>query len=239
MADAATTPESKDLLMAQGAHEIRNPAAVILGYVPMLLGERLGSLNDSQRKIVGEIGKSAAKLAELAREMSFLARLLEEGHRFQRVPVELGALIAAEIPAVAPALEREVAIRLIDQSPAVTLNGDPGKLREAFNSLMYNHRRELVTSDELCVAIDRIAGAHLPSVRVTIGGTDRLDELRRLPESELEPLVEFRSGLGYRLSIARKVIEAHGGRIFSKTEPGASPHASPTILGAVAFLPGS
>ena len=161
--------------MAQGAHEIRNPAAVILGYVPMLLGERLGSLNDSQRKVVGEIGKSAAKLAELAREMSFLARLMEEGHRFQRVPVELGALIKAEIPEVAPALEREVGIHLIDQAPAFTLNGDPGKLREAFNSLMYNHRRELVTSDELCVAIDRVAGAQPAAVRVTIGGVDRLD----------------------------------------------------------------
>jgi signal transduction histidine kinase len=70
-----------------------------------------------------------------------------------------------------------------------------------------------------------------------MAGADRIEELRRVPEAELAPLVEFRSGLGYRLSIARKVIEAHGGRIFSRTEPGSSPQASAMIVGAVMILP--
>jgi len=57
--------------------------------------------------------------------------------------------------------------------------------------------------------------------------------------SKLEPLVEFRGGVGYRLSIAREVIEHHGGRVFSKTEPGASLHAPSIIVGAVILLPKS
>jgi signal transduction histidine kinase len=237
MADAATTPENKDLMLSQGAHEIRNPAAVILGYVRMLSGEKLGPLTDTQRKVIGEIDKSTARLAELAQEMSFLAKLLEGGARFVRTHVELGAIIGGEIPAVGPASERDVAIRLIDDAPGAALSGDASRLREAFNALMFSHRRELVTSDELCVAIERVSTANPRTVRVTIGGADRIEELRRVPESEMGPLVEFRSGLGYKLSIARKVIEAHGGRIFSKTQPGVTPHASPTILGAVIFLP--
>ena len=61
MADAATAPEKKDLLFSQGAHEIRNPISVILGYVRMLASERLGPLTDAQRKAVEEIGNSTGK----------------------------------------------------------------------------------------------------------------------------------------------------------------------------------
>jgi signal transduction histidine kinase len=237
MADAATATEKKDMLFSQGAHEIRNPISVILGYVRMLASERLGPLTDAQRKAVDEIGNSTGKLAGLADEMSSLARLLAGGAKFVRARVELAALIAAETSSVAALPDRHVGIRIIDDAPAATVTGDAVKLRTTFNSLMYSSRRELITSDELCVAIDRDTGGEQPAIRVSIGGADRIEELRRIPPSELAPLVEFRSGLGYRLSIARQVIEAHGGRIFSKTEPGPTTYSSQLIIGAMVFLP--
>jgi signal transduction histidine kinase len=100
---------------------------------------------------------------------------------------------------------------------------------------MFAQRRELFTCDELCVAIDRVPGNE-PTVRVTIGGADRIDDLRRLPPSELIPLVELRGGVGYKLTIARHVIEAHGGRVFSRTEAGDFPR-SVLNIGAVVVLP--
>jgi signal transduction histidine kinase len=71
---------------------------------------------------------------------------------------------------------------------------------------------------------------------VTIGGADRIEDLRRLPASDLTPLVELRGGVGYKLTIARHVIEAHGGRVFSRTEPGDTPR-SVLNIGAVVVLP--
>ena len=46
MADAAPAKEKKDLLLSHGAHEIRNPVAVILGYVRILTSERTGQLTE-------------------------------------------------------------------------------------------------------------------------------------------------------------------------------------------------
>jgi len=229
--------EKKDMLLSQGAHEIRTPVSVIVGWVNMLSSERLGPLTDLQRRAAQEIGNSAAKLAGIADEMSSLARLLVGNAKLARAQVALVPLIAAEIPSVASLPDRDINIRLIDDAPGAAVHGDAEKLRVTFNSLMFSHRRELVTSQELCVAIDRVTGANPATVRVTMGGADRIEELRRLPPSALTELVEFRSGLGYRLSLARQVIEAHGGRIFSKTEPGNSPRSSPMILGAAVLLP--
>jgi signal transduction histidine kinase len=235
MADAATAAE-KDPLLSHGAHEIRNPVAVILGYVRMLRTERLGPLTDLQRKALADVDTSTARLAALAEEMSLLARMLAGSIKFARARIELATLIATEIPSVGPALERDVGIRVIDNSPGAAVNGDAKTLREAFNGLMFSHRRELFTSDELCIAIDHVPGGNQPPIRVTIGGADRIEELRRLPTSDLSDLVEFRGGVGYRLSIARQVIEAHGGRIFSRTEPSTT-LKSVQIIGAVVFLP--
>jgi signal transduction histidine kinase len=235
MADTATAAE-KDPLLSHGAHEIRNPVAVILGYVRMLASERLGPLNDLQRKSLGDVATSTAKLAALADEMSLLARLLAGSVPLARARIELATLIAAEIPSVPEALERDIRIRVIDNSPAAAVNGDAHRLREAFNSVMFSQRRELFTTDELCIAIDRVPGGNQPPIRVTIGGADRIEELRRLPASALTALVEFRGGVGYKLSIAGQVIEAHGGRVFSVTEPGPSPR-SVQIIGAVIMLP--
>ena len=235
MADAATAKEKKDLLLSHGAHEIRNPVAVILGYVRILTSERTGPLTELQHKVLNDVAASTAKLAVLAEEMSFLARLLVGSTPFARTRVELSALIAAQIPSVGPGLERDVAINVIDNAPAAAVNGDAQRLGETFNSLMFAQRRELFTCDELCVAIDRVPGSE-PTVRVTIGGADRIDDLRRLPPSELIPLVELRGGVGYKLTIARHVIEAHGGRVFSRTEAGDTPR-SVLNIGAVVVLP--
>ena len=237
MADAAAEPEKKDLLFSQGAHEIRNVASVILGYVRMMADTRLGPLNDAQRKAVMEIGNSTGRLARIADEMSMLARLLAGGVEFRRARIELAGLIAAEIPSVTALPDRDISIRVIDRAPSAAVAGDAKALRSTFSSLMYSYRRELITSDELCVALDAQSHGDRPAVRVTLGGADRIDALRRMPPAELDPLEEFRSGMDYRLSIARLVIEAHGGRIFSKTEPGPTPHASKLVHGAVVLLP--
>jgi signal transduction histidine kinase len=236
MAEAATTAE-KDPVLSQGAHEIRNPTAVILGYVRMLASERLGPLTDMQRKVLGDVATSTERLATLADEMSQLARLLGGSVKFARSRIDVAGLITEEIPSVGPALERDVQIRVENNFRGAVVNGDVQRLRSAFNWLMFSHRREIFTTDVLCVALDRGEETDPQTVRVTIAGADRLEEVRRLPPSELTALVEFRGGLGYKLSIARQVIEAHGGQVFSRIEPGPTPSASPLVIGAVIILP--
>jgi signal transduction histidine kinase len=236
MAETATPAPRKTLLLRIGVHECRGPLTPILGYLRMLQTGRAGDLTAMQRRILDEMEKSAAKLRGVVEEMEELSPLEAGSAKFTYSPIDLSALIAQEIPAVASAPEREVPIRLIDQSPIVMVNGDLARLKKSLNSLLFSYRLELAPTDELCVAIDRIIGENPAAVRVTIASADRVEELRRIPESELSPLVEFRSGLGYRLSIARKVIEKHGGRIFSQTEPGRDPE-TPKPLGAVLILP--
>jgi hypothetical protein len=137
-----------------------------------------------------------------------------------RAHLELAPLITAAVPSVPPLPDREVSIRVIDNALGAVVNGDAAYLRSAFNSLIFAQRRELVTCDELCVAIDRASGGE-PGTRVTIGGTDAIEELRQARSSELAPLVE-----------------GHGGQVFSKIVP-ADISRSMLIIGATVILPES
>jgi signal transduction histidine kinase len=229
MAEAATPAKKKDPLLSLGVHEFRTPVTVIAGYLRMLLTGRTGELTDTQKKMLTEMEKSTARLSGLIAEMSELSHLEAGGITFDRGVVDLAALLEKEIPALPPMPDREVQVTLRDDAPGARVNGDAGRLRSAMVSLLLAHRRELVTSDELCVWLERSTQSANRMLRVTIGGADRIEELRQVPRKQLTAFEEFRGGVGFTLPIARRVIDAHDGQLWSPPE---NPRA-----GAVVFLP--
>jgi signal transduction histidine kinase len=231
----AAIPPAKDALLSQGAHEVRNPTAVILGYLRMLTSGRFGPITDGQRKIMGEMAVSATRLAVLADQMSLLAQMVAGGAKFDSARVDLGALIATEIPAVHALQDRVVEIKLTNQAGAVAVTGDPRRLRQAFHALIFAHRRE--AGDELCVFLERATLQGRPAVRITFAASDQIAAVRALAPSELSPFVAYRGGIGYSLALAQQVILTHGGELFCKVEPPRSAESVPVVLGAVVLLP--
>ena len=229
MSETATPAPKKDALLSLGVHEFRTPVTVIAGYLRMLLSGRTGALTDSQRKMLEEMEKSTARLSGLIGEMSELSSLEAGGATFNRGTVELAALVDGEIARLPPMLDREVQVTMRTDAPGASVAGDPVRLRTAISSLIFAHRRELVTSDELRVHIHRLAQDGRRMLQITIGGADRVDELRKAGRDSLTTFEEFRGGVGFTLPIARRIITAHDGQLWS---PPDNPKA-----GAVVFLP--
>jgi len=217
MADAAPTPE-KDPILSHGAHEIRTPVTVILGYIRMLTSERMGAVTEPQRKALGEMQKTAAKLSALADEMSELSLLVAGAAKFNRAAVDLGALIEGGIGTLPPLPDREVRVSVRNEAPGAAVDADPAKLRNALNWIITAHRRELVTSDELCVLVHRTTLEGRPTLQVTVAGADRVNDLRTIPVSGLVTFEEVRGGVGYTLSIARRIVAALGAELWSPAE---------------------
>ena len=76
-----------------------------------------------------------------------------------------------------------------------------------------------------------------PAVRITMAGSDPIKQRLKPAPSELAPFVEYRGGIGYSLALARQVVLAHGGQVFSKLEPPKAPSSMPVVQGAVLVLP--
>lgn len=229
MTDGPADPKWPRLL-SLSVHELRSPLTVVAGYLRMLLKDRAGPLSEQQRRLVEEADKSCARLSGLVAEMSDLASLEAGTAQLGRSAVDLHALIAETVralPAI-PDCDVRVSVEALDAPAAV--QGDPSRLKAAFTSLINALRRELVTSNELCVRErhgqqdgDRAAAW------IAFAEPSRIDALTAADQAALTTFDEWRGGCGFSLAIARRIIEAHGGRLWSP--------AADSKAGAVAMLP--
>jgi len=204
-------------LLSLAVHEFRSPLTVVSGYIRMLLTERAGPVPDGQRRLLLEAEKSCARLSALLGEVSDLSQLEGGTATFNRSDLDVAAALADVVAALPPLPDREVAVDVTTR-PAEAISGDPVRMRAALTSVLLALRRELVTSDRLAVLVE--PGGPPGSVRITIGEPQRVEHLRAAAATDLVTFDEWRGGNGLSLANARRVIEAHGGQIWSPAEDG-------------------
>jgi signal transduction histidine kinase len=216
-------------LLSLSVHEFRTPITVVAGYIRMLLKDRAGALTDPQRRLLEEAEKSCGRLSGLVAEMSDLANLEAGTAAFNRSAVDLHALLTDTVEALPTVPDRDVRVSVKTSAVSAALQGDPARLKAAFTSLINALRRELVASDELFVRERRSQQDGQPAAWIAFGDAARIDALAGADQADLTTFDEWRGGCGLSLAIARRVIEAHGGRLWSP--------AIDSKAGAVAMLP--
>ena len=191
---------------------------VVAGYIRMLLKERAGPLPDQQRRLLEEAEKSCARLSALLSEVSELSALEGGTATFNRAAVDLNALLPEAIAGLPELPDRDVRVELDTEDGAAMVEGDATRLRTALSSVIIALRRELITSDRLCIhqrlrrnGTDRMAW-------IAMGDPDRVEALAGAGESGLTTFDEWRGGCGLSLPVARRIINAHGGTIWSPVE---------------------
>ncbi len=216
-------------LLALSVHEFRTPITVVAGYIRMLLKDRAGALTDAQRRLLEEAEKSCGRLSALVAEMSDLSNLEAGTVSLTSSRLELHGLLAETIAALPEAPDREVRVSLSAADTAARIQGDPVRLKTAFTSLINALRRELVSSEELLVRHQQRQQDGAAVSWIAIAEPGRIDALASADISGLTTFDEWRGGCGLSLAIARRVIERHGGRLWSPV--------TESKAGAVAILP--
>lgn len=200
-------------LLSLSVHEFRTPITVVAGYLRMLLKDRAGPLSDQQRRLIEEAEKSCARLSSLVSEVSDLSNLEAGTAPLARQSADLHAVLRAAIDRLPELPDRTVHVELQAEG-AAPLSADPARLGLALGSIIAGLRREVVTSDRLYVRVDRRGGEY----EILIGDEATLTILAQPPAAELPVFDEWRGGCGLTLAIARRILDAHGGHIWSATD---------------------
>jgi signal transduction histidine kinase len=228
MSDPQADPKWHRLL-SLSVHEFRTPITVVAGYIRMLLKDRAGALNDQQRRLLEEAEKSCGRLSALVAEMSELSSLEAGSSTFNRSNIDVATVLDEAIAALPPLPDREIAIQVSSGGPAI-VSGDTARLKSAFASVVTALRRELVTSNQFHVRSAPRQQDGKPVVWIAFGDSDQIDRLSNADPSALSIFDEWRGGCGLSLAIARRVIGAHDGTIWSAGDDAKA--------GAVVILPG-
>ena len=204
-------------LLNLAAHEIRNAAGPGTGYLGFLT--RYSSpLSEQQRAFVAESQKAWGKIQTLAEELELLARFKDGTVKLDRRQVNLAQVLEQAVAALPPPDEgRTVDVNVSLSAAASAVDGDSGRLKSAFTALLFSLRREL-TSGDLYVRERQGDYNGRAASWIAIADGDHIDGLADATPDTLKNFEERRHGCGFKPPLARSIIEAHDGAVWSPAD---------------------
>jgi signal transduction histidine kinase len=215
MSDAPVDPRWPKIL-SLSVHEFRTPMTVVAGYIRMLLKDRAGPLSDQQRGLLEQAEKSCARLTALLSEVSDLSNLEGGTAPFNRQSTDLHKALRDAVSQLPALPDREVRVDLQLDGDRALINADPVRLAQALTSVIRSLQRELISDAPLVVRQHRTGAGHY---EIRIGEEETLALFDAEDPGTRAPFDEWRGGSGLILPVARRIIDAHGGRIWGA--PGA------------------
>ena len=207
--DQNTLPQA----MSLAVHELRTPVTVVAGYLRMLLREQAGPLTDKQKKMLEEADRSCGRLSAIVAEMSEFGKLEAHELALARQDFDIVALAAELASGMHEGEDRGVTLEVRSAAP-VMVTGDRTRLAAALKALIHSALRERGEPGAIVVECSMMNGTPAWAV-VAIGDESALPALVRTALGAPPAFDEWRGGLGLALPVARRVVEAHGGALWS------------------------
>ena len=200
------------------SHDLRTPLRGINGYATILEEDYAQVLDDEGRRQLTRIRDNTRRMAQLIDDLLAFSRLGRQ--QIVREVVDMGALATAVFAEVVPAERSADADLEIGVLPEAW--GDPAMLRQVWVNLLDNAVKFSAPDGRLTVEVGarEAEGQSVYWVRDRGVGFDaRYGEkvfsvFERLHGDEYE-------GTGIGLAICRQIVEAHGGRVWAESTPGA------------------
>jgi signal transduction histidine kinase len=209
----------KDQFIAVLSHELRTPLNVMLGRLQLLEGEIDRETRVRVARIVARNGRLLARLVE---DLLDLSRAAAGQFEIAPAPVQLNAVVRAAVDAHAPDAAAKGVDLVADLDGAVGIvEVDQQRFQQVVSNLVANAVKFTSAGGRIDVRTEHRGGHVLISVADTGLGFDR-DFAEQLFQPFRQADASFRrehGGLGLGLSIARHLVELHGGSI-SATSPG-------------------
>jgi len=225
----------KTVFLASAAHELKTPLAVIKGYYDLLLTGSLGKLTEKQRDILEESKESCERLVRLV-SMFLNYSALESGklilqmrendlrdclaeivsrwsEAYQRKGVKLESHLDPSIPAFKFDYQKvqQVAYNLLDNALKHTPSSGTVSLRARPH--FWERRVSVVAPIEERRRF-RLPRPNRVEVSVTDSGTGIAPEHHQEIFEDFMRVDKNTSGMGLGLAIAKRLIQAHRGKIW-------------------------
>lgn len=214
----------KNRFIGMAAHDLRRPVGVIMTYCDFLLEETGDRLDDEQR---GFMRASLAAAANMRRLIdNFLdVSVIESGHlRLEPSRTTVAELLAELLPLVRLIASRKRVDLIIEEGEDTgTLFVDSAKVQQVLVNLVGNAIEHSRPSQRVWLAARRNDEEMVLSVRDEGPGLSP-EEQKRLFAPFARAGTRKTAGersVGLGLAIARLAVEAHGGRIWVESVPGA------------------
>jgi signal transduction histidine kinase len=226
---AERASRAKSEFLANMSHELRTPLNHVIGFTELVLDDAGPELSTNNRESLGDVLNSARHLLSLINDTLDMSRIEAGKIELACTEVELAPLLQKSLNIVKDsALRKEIGLFAeLDDIPA-RVWVDERKLTQVLYNLLSNavkytpHGGRVVVTAHTCTP-DTPGDDGRSAVEISVSDTGiglRADECAKLfvPFQRIEnPSNRNTPGTGLGLSLARKLVELHGGRIWAES----------------------
>lgn len=199
------------------SHELRTPVTSLLLAAQLLAEGAAGPLTPGQKEVVAAQREDLQRLEHLLRDLLDLTKLESGTASPKHHPLKIEALLKSALDGVRAEAEAKGVSLSMGTVIEGSLSGDQGQLLRVLTNLLGNAIRHTPAGGSVTVSAEQKYGNIALTVRDTGAG---------IPAAYLESIFErftqvpgaTRGGAGLGLSLARSIVQAHGGEIRAESE---------------------
>jgi signal transduction histidine kinase len=214
----AQLAESQEEFISIVSHELRTPVAGVVGFLESSLDHWDSMSDEERRRAVRRAASNAGRLQALTRDV-LDTRRLESGE----LSYAFGTVDLAEELRAAVETAREVFdSRTFTYEPgpeSVIVRADEDRLQQVFLNLLDNAVKNAPADRPIDVTLTAAAGEAVVAVH-DLGPGIEASSLDRIFDKFVRGRSASVAGTGLGLYISRRIVEAHGGRIWAESRPG-------------------
>ena len=208
----------KDEFLATLSHELRTPLNAVLGYARMLQSGAI--TKDKIPQALDVIDRNAAALAQIVEDVLDVSRIVMGKARLRVEPTDVAAVVDDACATVKPAADAKgIQLKCSLGNGTATVAGDHSRLQQVVWNLLSNAVKFTPRNGRIDVRISE----HESHVKIVVADTGigfppsfqpHLFERFRQAEGGT---TRVHGGLGLGLSIAKHIVEMHGGTIEAES----------------------
>jgi signal transduction histidine kinase/ActR/RegA family two-component response regulator len=209
----------KDEFLATLAHELRNPLA------PLANSLELWRFVESDPTELAALRKimegQVAQMTRLIDDLLDISRITRGKIDLRTERVDLNTLVSVAVETIRPMIQsHRQELSVVLPSEPVMVEGDAARLTQVFGNILHNASKFTGTNGVIWVHVERQAEKVQVSIRDNGPGIPphMLSDIFEMFRQVDQTLQRANGGLGIGLSLAKKLIEVHGGSIEAKSD---------------------
>jgi len=208
----------KDEFLATLSHELRNPLAPLLSGLHVLAASRSDALRFESARAIMQ--RQLAQLVRLVDDLLDVNRISQGKLTLQRQRIALSGALSQVLEVSLPLAEaRQQRLEIALPETPVLLDADPERLTQVFCNLLDNAIKYTPDGGNIWLRAEPDGAAVRVSIRDSGAGI-AAEQLERIFElfSQVASSGGPSTGLGIGLSLARRLVELHGGTLTARSE---------------------